>query len=200
MRFLLLGLALCISACSSASGAKSAVRSSAGRDFACRECNLPIDNVAKMSEGVYRGGQPDRAGLRALKANGFKTVVNLRQNHSERKDAEALGLKVYELPIYAGVFGCDAPTKALIEEFLRVVTDPANQPVFFHCAHGCDRTGTMAAIYRMEVDGWTKKEAIEEMHAFGYHTIYKDLIDCVECYECEKKPAAPQAAGATSAR
>jgi hypothetical protein len=61
--------------------------------------------------------------------------------------------------------------------------DPAAQPVFFHCRHGKDRTGTMAALYRIEVDGWTNEEAIEEMLAFGYHTIYQDLIDYVRAYE-----------------
>ncbi len=40
----------------------------------------------------------------------------------------------------------------------------------------------MAALSRIEIDGWTK-EAIEEMKAFGYHTYDRDLIDCVRNYQ-----------------
>ena len=38
------------------------------------------------------------------------------------------------------------------------------------------------AIYRIEVDGWTNAEAIEEMQAFGYNDFYKDLIGYVRDY------------------
>ena len=43
--------------------------------------------------------------------------------------------------------------------------------------------GTMAALYRIEVDGWSPSEAIEEMLAFGYHTYYESLINCVRDYQ-----------------
>ena len=58
-----------------------------------------------------------------------------------------------EIPIQADVFGSEPPTDEQVREFFTVVLDPARQPVFFHCAHGKDRTGTMAALYRIEVDG-----------------------------------------------
>ena len=67
-------------------------------------------------------------------------------------------------------------------KFLDAVLDPANQPVFIHCAHGCDRTGVMAAVYRMEVEGWAPGEALEEMRAFGCSEVYGDLIRYVERY------------------
>ena len=54
--------------------------------------------------------------------------------------------------------------------------------IYFHCAHGKDRTGTMAALYRIEVDGWTADQATQEMQAFGYRDIYKDLIAFVRAY------------------
>jgi protein tyrosine/serine phosphatase len=54
--------------------------------------------------------------------------------------------------------------------------------VFFHCARGADRTGMFGAIYRIEVEGWTNAEAIEEMQAFGYNDFYKDLIGYVRDY------------------
>ena len=41
----------------------------------------------------------------------------------------------------------------------------------------------MAALYRIEIDGWTPDEAIEEMRAFGYHIIYRELITFVKGYK-----------------
>ena len=41
----------------------------------------------------------------------------------------------------------------------------------------------MAAIYRLEIDGWTPDEAMQEMEAFGYHNIYRDLIHFVKTYK-----------------
>ena len=153
--------------------------------FAVPAPELPIPNAARLAEGIYRGGQPDQAGLRALKEAGFKTVVNLRSRHSERKEAEALGLSVVEIPMNAALES-DPPTAEEIREFLDVLSDPARRPVFFHCAFGKDRTGTMAAVWRMEKDGWTGDEAMAEMRHFGYHEYYRDL----ERFVLEYRPGA----------
>lgn len=141
-----------------------------------------LDNFARIAPGVYRGAQPTDEGFRWLKAHGFKTVINLRSWHSERSKVEALGMKAVAMPMVAGIFGSEAPKESQVREFFRLVLDPANQPVYFHCAHGKDRTGTMGALYRMEVDGWTADEAIAEMDAFGYHRIYRDLRRFVQNY------------------
>jgi protein tyrosine phosphatase (PTP) superfamily phosphohydrolase (DUF442 family) len=137
--------------------------------------SLPVENAARIADGVYRGAQPDAAGLKALKELGVRTVVSFRSHHSERKEAEALGLEVVEIPMQADIES-EPPTDADVRRFFEVVLDPAKRPVYFHCAKGKDRTGTMAALYRMEVDGWSNEDAIAEMERFGYHDYYKDLI------------------------
>src|SRR5262245_522858 len=159
------------------------VAGTAGHAFATRVPEAPIENFAQLTPAISRGAQPDERGLRYLAQQGFRTVVNLRSHHSEREEAEALGLRYVELPLRADLFGSTAPTNEEVRRFFAIVLDPSAQPVFFHCAHGKDRTGTRAALYRIEVDGWTNEEAIEEMLAFGYHTIYQDLIDYVRAYE-----------------
>jgi protein tyrosine/serine phosphatase len=65
--------------------------------------------------------------------------------------------------------------------FLQIVTDPKRIPVFVHCQHGADRTGTMCAIYRITIQYWSKDEAIDEMTkgGFGYHSIWRNLPDYV---------------------
>jgi len=153
------------------------------REFATRVPEAPIENYALLTPAIGRGAQPDERGLRYLAERGFRTVVNLRSHHSEGAEAELLGLRCIELPLHADALGSTAPTDEEVRRFFEIVLDPSSQPVFFHCKHGKDRTGTMAALYRIEVDGWTNEEAVEEMLAFGYHTYYRDLIDYVRAYE-----------------
>lgn len=172
-----------LSAGSCAAPAQVAAAGATAHAFATPVPEAPIENYALIAPGIGRGAQPDERGLRYLAQQGFRTVVNLRSHHSEREEAEALGLRYVELPLRADLFGSTAPTNEEVRRFFAIVLDPSAQPVFFHCAHGKDRTGTMAALYRIEVDGWTNEEAIEEMLAFGYHTIYQDLIDYVRAYE-----------------
>jgi protein tyrosine/serine phosphatase len=73
------------------------------------------------------------------------------------------------------------PVTGDVVRFLKIVTDPNHTPVFVHCQHGADRTGTMCAVYRIAVQGWSKDEAIAEMTkgGFGHHAIYKNLVKFV---------------------
>ena len=49
-----------------------------------------------------------------------------------------------------------------INQFLEIMDDKANYPVLFHCKAGLHRTGIMAAIYRMEYNGWSRQDAMRE--------------------------------------
>jgi protein tyrosine/serine phosphatase len=66
-----------------------------------------------------------------------------------------------------------------VVKFLKIVTDKDKQPVFVHCQHGSDRTGTMCAVYRVAVQGWSKEDALREMRegGYGFHTIWQNLVD-----------------------
>src|SRR5262249_1994024 len=55
-----------------------------------------------------------------------------------------------------------------IDDFLEVLDDPAAYPVLIHCHAGLHRTGILAAVYRMEHQGWTPAEAWQEMRAHGF--------------------------------
>ena len=46
-----------------------------------------------------------------------------------------------------------------------------------HCWHGSDRTGTVIAMYRMVVQGWSREDALDELvnGGYGYHTIYRNI-------------------------
>jgi protein tyrosine/serine phosphatase len=135
-----------------------------------------LPNLHKVSEALYRGAQPDDEGWAELKQMGIRTVVNLRSFHSSRSEAAAAGLGYDSLYVKAW-----HPEDKEIVAFLGIVTDPERTPVFVHCQHGADRTGTLCAIYRMAVQGWTAEEAIEEMTkgGFGFHGVWSNLLDYV---------------------
>lgn len=149
-----------------------------------------LSNVAMVSPALYRGAQPDAAGYGRLDSMGVKTVISFRNFLTSGDRAVAAGLDYVSIPIYASI-GSSAPTDQQVAQFFAIVLDPARQPVFMHCRHGEDRTGVMAALYRIECDGWTNDEAIAEMQAFGFRDIFRDLIDFVRDY----KPRGFAAAG-----
>ena len=144
----------------------------AGRTWA-EPLDLPgLPNLHKVSDELYRGAQPSAEGLKQLEKLGVKTVVNLRFLLSDRDELKGTAL-TYE-HINMVTFHAEA---ADVVRFLQIVTDPNRTPVFVHCQHGADRTGTMCAVYRIAVQGWSKDDAIEEMTqgGFGHHPIWKNL-------------------------
>jgi protein tyrosine phosphatase (PTP) superfamily phosphohydrolase (DUF442 family) len=59
-----------------------------------------------------------------------------------------------------------------IDKFLELMDDPANHPVLLHCKAGLHRTGVFTAIYRMEYNGWTKQDALDEVRALGFGDLW----------------------------
>ena len=133
-------------------------------------------NFFKVSDDLYRGAQPEKEGFREIGQLGVATVVNLRSFHSDRDDLEGTGLAYEHIWMKAW-----HPEDHEIVRFLEIVSDPEKTPVFVHCQHGADRTGTMCVIYRIVVEGWTKEDAIREMTegGYGFHTVWDNLIEYI---------------------
>jgi hypothetical protein len=53
--------------------------------------------------------------------------------------------------------------------------------------HGADRTGTMCALYRIAVQGWTKEEAVLEMTegSFGFHSVFHNPPEWIQELDVE---------------
>jgi protein tyrosine phosphatase (PTP) superfamily phosphohydrolase (DUF442 family) len=125
-----------------------------------------VEKFGPVGDTVFRGAQPSLKAFRTLQEMGVTTVINLRpESDYERKLVEQLGMRYHYMPLPP----LDRPTHALTIAFLRAVTDPDNGIVFFHCFHGVDRTGTMAACLRIARDGWTVEQSLEEMRAYKVH-------------------------------
>jgi tyrosine-protein phosphatase SIW14 len=142
-----------------------------------------VANAARITPNLYRGAQPDKNGFASLKKMGIKTVISLRTWHHEAEAVKAAGMTPIEIPLQADPRGSKPPTPLQIAQFLKIVRDPSRQPVFFHCRYGEDRTGTMGAVYRMEIDGWNNADAYNEMKAFGFNSIWLDLRKFVTNYK-----------------
>jgi protein tyrosine phosphatase (PTP) superfamily phosphohydrolase (DUF442 family) len=141
-----------------------------------------VPNLHKVSDDLYRSAQPTGEGMSNLKKLGIETIVNLRSFHSDRARIGNTGL-AYE-HIYMKAW---RPEQKEIVRFLRIVTNPRRTPVLVHCQHGADRTGTMAAVYRIAVQGWSKDEAIREMKdgSFGFHGIWQNLVSWINSLDFE---------------
>lgn len=133
-----------------------------------------LPNFHRVSPTLYRGAQPTAEGIKELKSRGIKTIVNLRSFNSDRDEIGDTGISYEHITMKAW-----HPEDKEVVRFLQIVTDAERTPVFVHCQHGADRTGTMCALYRIAVQGWSKEDAIAEMTGggFGFHPTWDNLLE-----------------------
>jgi len=150
-----------------------------------------IENFGCVSPRIYRGAQPTEQGVRELARRGVKTIINLRDRdekaETEKKWAEKEGIKFYNIP-FGNWLG---PKDEKVQDVLKLINAPGNQPVFIHCKRGADRTGTVVAAYRISHDGWTAREAKAETkrYRFGWWQFWMD--DFTDDYYRKFGKAAP---------
>lgn len=117
------------------------------------------------ADGLHRASEADVAALATV---GLRTVLDLRTpgELAERGVFDHHGVAHHHLPLLAEVWDpeileLEAPAHEFlaaryleildegagpIGEALRMLAEPANLPLVFHCAAGKDRTGVLAAI------------------------------------------------------
>jgi len=84
---------------------------------------------------------------------------------AEKRRAKLHGIVYLSGTINASTF---QPSEKHIDGILKIIHDPCNQPVYFHCAIGRDRTSLISALYLLYFkelspdDGWPK------MKEFGF--------------------------------
>ena len=152
-------------------------------DFA-EQGSLPgVANFGELTPQVWRGRAPDSEGLQTLRNMGVKTIIDFR-THGEHEGLEQdPDIEYIRLPFSA----TDPPPQEVVDGFLAIVTDPDRLPVFFHCRYGKDRTGVMAALYRIRVQGWEPEKAVREMKYFGFRAIYRSLLRFIRSQKPSKQ-------------
>lgn len=144
---------------------------------------LAVDGVPKLGEvspTLYRGAQPTRQGFQKLAEMGISIVVDLRERgrKGEGQLVTKLGMRFVALP-----WNCFHPTDADMARFLQLLRDNRGKKIFVHCQTGDDRTGMMIAAYRIAEQGWTAKEAMMEMEAYGFTSIHHTYCPRLASYE-----------------
>lgn len=125
-----------------------------------------IANFGRVNATLWRGAQPDETGFENLKKLGVTTIINLRMTDDvvagEQAAAHRLGLRYINVPLP----GLSAPDRADVARILALIAQEPG-PVFVHCEHGADRTGTIVACYRISHDHWTAEQALAEAKLYG---------------------------------
>lgn len=160
-----------------------------------------VDRTRDGTPILIRSSQPDEDDIRSLhKKYGLATVINLRGaevpassvdlrwNHGkqravqqtggltpdwwvkERKVCEELGISFWTLNLGDGT---EPPDLASIRVFLLLIAK-GRWPILIHCQGGIHRTGSMAALYRMQFQGWPAPTAIQEMESYWYNWSISD--------------------------
>jgi uncharacterized protein (TIGR01244 family) len=127
-----------------------------------------IKNFLRLNETFCTGGQPSLDDLTRMKAEGIKAVISLRRPtesgfnaEEEAARAKKLGLRYFNIPVDS-----NAPKDEQAEEFLKLMKDPENRPVFIHC-QSANRVGAFWMIRRVLVDDWKIEDALKEAEKIG---------------------------------
>ena len=132
---------------------------------------------------ICRSAQPGRREFEALEKRGFRTVLNLRNFHTDRRMLRDLKLEECAVPCNAG-----SMTEEHVYDALRIIRDKP-KPLLIHCWHGSDRTGTVVAAFRIVFNGQEVETAIAEMREekYGHHAdIYGNLPELLRAIDWGK--------------
>jgi uncharacterized protein (TIGR01244 family) len=141
----------------------------AGAQSQVKKATVPgITNFAQVETTVACAGAITPASVAGIKNMGFASLINLRLASEAGADidgeaaaAKAAGINFVHLP-----FSTNMPDPAVADRFLKIITDPANQPAFIHCASG-NRAAAMWLIKRVLIDKWDIDRASEEAAQLG---------------------------------
>jgi tyrosine-protein phosphatase SIW14 len=182
-----------------ASPAAARPQNSASTANVVQTSSIRIDNFGRVNANYYRGAQPNGSDYTYLASLGVKTVIDLTSDDAQTNEkslTEHAGMRYFQIPMTTH----QAPTPAQLTEFLKLVNDPSNQPVYVHCVGGRHRTGVMTAAYRMTQNGWGADQAFKEMkqYKFGADFLHPEFKQFVYGYSANAHAVAAEAAVATT--
>ena len=127
-----------------------------------------VTNFAQLETTVACAGAVTPAAVAEIKKMGFKAIFNLRLATEQGADiegetaaAKAAGITFVHLPLSGS-----QPDPTVVDNFLRAIAAPGNQPALIHCASG-NRASAMWFIKRVMVDKWDTDRAMAEATELG---------------------------------
>ena len=135
-----------------------------------------VPNFYRVSGDLYRSAQPDMAGFGQLQTLGIRSVVSLRQTVNDVPLAAGIGLSLSRVPMKSRYVGEKNGAK-VVQAMRNVRAGMQAGPVLIHCHHGADRTGLVAALWRVLYEGWSRQQAIDELieGGYGFHPIWSNI-------------------------
>lgn len=134
-----------------------------------KESVAGINNFARIETTVACAGAITPASVAEIKKLGYGSIINLRLATEQGADidaeaaaAKAAGINFVHLP-----FNGTTPEAAVVDRFLKVITERGNEPAFIHCAGG-NRAAAMWFIKRAVVDKWDNDRAMAEATQLGF--------------------------------
>lgn len=149
-----------------AHGKASVSQAPAGNGIARRTWATPVEpsfNLFAMSPTLYRSALPAREHLALLQQLKIRTVISFIQDDDRQWLGDA-PIRTVSLPLHADRVGDDDVLHAL-----RSIREAeALGAVLIHCKHGSNRTGLVAAMYRIVIQGWSREKALDELYNGGF--------------------------------
>jgi uncharacterized protein (TIGR01244 family) len=127
-----------------------------------------VTNFAQVETTVACAGATTPDALAGIKKMGYASVINLRlpTEQNANLEAEAAAARVANITYIHLPFDGSKPDPAVADRFIQIVTTPANQPAFIHCASG-NRAAALWMIKRVLIDKWDTDRASEEATQLG---------------------------------
>jgi uncharacterized protein (TIGR01244 family) len=140
----------------------------AGAQSVTKETLPGVTNFARLETTIACAGATTPQAVAGLKQMGYASIINLREASEAGADidAEAAAAKTAGITFIHLPFNTASPNPAVVDSFLKAVTDSKNQPAFVHCASG-NRAAAMWMIKRMQIDKWDAERAGTEAAALG---------------------------------
>ena len=132
-------------------------------------------NLYQVDNKLFRSQQLHANDLPTIQSLGIKSMVNLRyfNRHEDEKLFANQSIHLLNRPLLTW----NVQPEHIAQILWTIEQQQKNGAVLVHCYHGADRTGVVAAMYRVIYHGWTIEQAKHEMQqgGFGYHSMWKNL-------------------------
>ncbi|EAQ82762.1 beta-lactamase hydrolase domain-containing protein [Blastopirellula marina] len=143
-----------------------------------------MKNEIQINDDITVGPQPNEAEIGQLKLEGFRTIVNFREDGeddqpitpSHEKDwVVAAEMEYLHLPVSMMTM-----SPQIVDEF-RDKYQYLPKPIFAHCASG-KRAGAMVMMHLACEQGMSGEETLKQAEELGFECDKPELIEFVKSY------------------